>query len=119
MNYKQIGRRIRDCRDRKNMTQTELAERTELSAAYIGFIENARKHPSLDSLIRIVNALDTTLDIILTGYQRHDTAQYNSDTAMLLEDCSTYEKRIIYTMLVAMKSALREGLLVPKADECR
>ncbi len=116
MNYMLIGRRIRECRARKNMSQLELAERAELSATYIGFIENARKHPGLASLIRIANALDTTVDILLTGYQKNDTTQYNGDIAILMEDCSPYEKCIMYTMLASMKSALREYYLLFKSD---
>jgi putative aldouronate transport system permease protein len=35
------------------MSQAELAEQVELSEDLIGFIENARKHPSLDAFVRI------------------------------------------------------------------
>ena len=116
MNYFLIGRRIREFRLRKNMTQAQLAEQSMLSVAYIGFIENARKHPSLDALVKIAAVLDTTVISILTGQQKADSVQRADDFEGLLFDCSADEKYILYMILESIKKVLRNGIPMPNVD---
>lgn len=43
VNYKTIGAKIRKLRKSKGLTQERLAEMVDVSAAYIGHIERAKK----------------------------------------------------------------------------
>lgn len=57
----------------KKYRQEDLAERTGLSANYIGMVERGEKVPSLETFINILNALDVSADMVLadvlkTGY---------------------------------------------------
>ncbi len=65
MNYESIGRNIRASRIRKKLRQEDLAEMTELSVTYIGMIERGEKIPSLETFIRILNALEASADVVL------------------------------------------------------
>ncbi|HCB10954.1 MAG TPA: transcriptional regulator [Cyanobacteria bacterium UBA11991] len=56
--YKSIGKRIKYIREKKNLTQEKLAEKSGLSLDYIGKIEVSINKPGLKSLIKIANALD-------------------------------------------------------------
>ena len=56
--YKSIGMRIKYLREKKNLTQDKLAEKTGLSIDYIGKIEVSINKPGLRALIKISNALD-------------------------------------------------------------
>ena len=58
--HRQIGLKIAYYRKLKSITQEELAEKTGLSAAYVGHIEapNINKGISLDTLFDIASALD-------------------------------------------------------------
>ena len=60
-----IGRRIQAYREGMGLKQEELAEQVELSCNYLGAIEREVKTPSLDTLIRIINALEVSADEIL------------------------------------------------------
>ena len=60
-----IGRNIRKYRMEKKMRQEDLAEKTGLSANYIGMLERSEKLPALDTLISILNALGITADAVL------------------------------------------------------
>ena len=42
-----------------------LAELTDLSISYISHIETAKKKPSLESILKIVNALNVTVDELM------------------------------------------------------
>ena len=65
MDKNSIGNNIRKYRIDKKMNQEQLAERADLSTPYIGMIERGEKMPSLESFIKIVNALDVSADVIL------------------------------------------------------
>lgn len=53
--------RIRDALKKREMTQEDLAIDTDLSQSAISAFLSGRKNPSLDSLIKIVTALDMTM----------------------------------------------------------
>ena len=109
INYKLIGRRVKETRCRKNLSQAMLAEFADLSVAYIGHIETGRKQASLESLIRIANVLNTTVDYLLAGNQTKDTGVYATELSLLFEGCSTYEKQIIVDLAASAKEILRRN----------
>jgi transcriptional regulator with XRE-family HTH domain len=106
LNFKLIGLRIKESRLRKRMSQAELAERIDMSVSYISRIETAKKQASLNSLVRIANALGVTVDHMLNGNQTSDSAEYRIDLVQLLEGCTSCEKRIIYEIASAVKKSL-------------
>lgn len=56
--YKLIGKRIKFFREKQNLTQENLAEKSGLSLDYIGKIEVCINKPGLKALIKIASALD-------------------------------------------------------------
>ena len=55
-----IGRKIRDLRNQKGLTQQELADRTELTKGYISQLENGNVAPSVITLLDLIECLGTT-----------------------------------------------------------
>lgn len=53
----EIGSRIRDLRIRKNLTQEELGERTDLTKGYISQVEHDQSSPSLETFFDILSVL--------------------------------------------------------------
>lgn len=66
MNYADLGTRIRQERQRLNLTQEKLAERVDLSHAYIGQIERGERSLSLETLVKLANELGSTVDYLLS-----------------------------------------------------
>ncbi len=60
--YQMAGKRIRFFREQDGLTQAELAEKTGLSDNFIGLIERGIKHPTLETLNKIAEALEVRLD---------------------------------------------------------
>ena len=108
MDYLLIGKHIRGHRRRRQLSQERLAEMIEVSPTYIGTIERAQKHPSLATLVKIANVLETTVDSLLMGNLHHDAAQYHEAITTLLLDCTPPERHIIYLIIESLKAALRE-----------
>ena len=72
INYQEIGRRIAARRRALHMKQSEVCEKCDLNDKYLSAIECARSIPSLDVLLRICDALETTPDSLLLGVKQSD-----------------------------------------------
>ncbi|WP_258529021.1 helix-turn-helix domain-containing protein [Enterococcus faecalis] len=64
----ELGTRIRELRLSRKMTQQELAERCELSLPFINLIENNKRNVSLETLVKILTALDISLSDFFRPY---------------------------------------------------
>lgn len=60
-----IGQRVRDFRERQNLTQTALAGRVGVHQAYIANIENGSKSPSIRTVVLLAAALGVTPNDLL------------------------------------------------------
>ncbi|MBQ2977239.1 MAG: helix-turn-helix transcriptional regulator [Clostridia bacterium] len=67
MNYADLGLQIRRLRKRKKMTQAQLARETGISAPYLGLIEQGRRIASLETFVRICNALQAEPGLLLAA----------------------------------------------------
>lgn len=66
MDYKRLGKRIREERLKLNLTQAQLAESIDISDTYMGAIERGERSLTLDTLVRLVNRLGVTVDYMLS-----------------------------------------------------
>lgn len=57
----ELGAKIKDMRQQKNLTQEELADRCELTKGYISQLENDLTSPSIATLCDLLNALGSNL----------------------------------------------------------
>lgn len=62
--YKELGQNIKKRRKELGLTQQELADKLNMSLNFVGKIEVAFSKPSLDTLIEIAKALETTVSVL-------------------------------------------------------
>jgi transcriptional regulator with XRE-family HTH domain len=62
-----LGRRLSDLRDKRGLSQTQLADMSEIGRAHLSQIENGAVAPRIDTLYAIANALELTLSELLAG----------------------------------------------------
>ena len=67
MDYRTLGKRIHDIRQKMHMTQKDLADAIGVSGSFIGHIERAEKVPSLETVARLSRALGVSLDRLVFG----------------------------------------------------
>lgn len=60
-----LGSRIRSARKEKGFTQELLAEKADISLAYMGEIERGVKYPSMNVFIKLVEVLDVSADYLM------------------------------------------------------
>ena len=58
----EIGKRIKEIRSEKGISQEKLALKAELDRTYVAGVENGKRNPSIKSLEKIINALDTNFE---------------------------------------------------------
>jgi len=59
--YKHLGLNIKRLRNQRNLTQQQLADKIGKGLNFMGKIEIAFSKPSLDTIIKIADALDVTV----------------------------------------------------------
>ena len=94
-----IGRNIRKYRMEKKMRQEDLAEKTGLSANYIGMLERGEKLPALDTFISILNALGITADAVLCDVLENGYTVKNSMLNDKLQSLPEAERNKIYEVI--------------------
>ena len=106
---KLIGKRVKEVRVARGMPQMLLAEKSDISVPYLSYIENKKKAPSLEVIVKIAMALNTSVDSLLEGNQTTYSGIYEKEIVEIMFDCSPYEKRILYEMLNSLKSSIRQN----------
>lgn len=73
--YDVIARNIKFYRKSRNMTQAELAEKTEYSHEFIRRIEapNSKKNFSIDAVSNIADALDINIELLFEKKDRENS----------------------------------------------
>ena len=83
LDYSEIGRRIAQRRKELGLKQAQVCERAGINDKYLSCIERATSIPSLEVVMRLALALDTTPDTFLTGSLRFQDDQWRDVAEML------------------------------------
>lgn len=75
INYEEIGKRIARRRKELGLKQSEVEEKADLSQKYLSNIERSISIPSIEVIMRIALALDTTPDEFLVGTLQTNDAE--------------------------------------------
>ena len=99
LDYSEIGRRIAQRRKQLGLKQHEVCDKAEISEKYLSCIERATSIPSLEVLMRIARALDTTPNDLLLGSSRLGQAPWQ-DVAELLRGLGSKELSLAKSFLL-------------------
>ena len=100
LDYVALGMRIRKARKERHVTQEQLGEICELSTAHIGHIERGTRIPSLDTLFRITQALNVSMDYLVFDSIAPDEQLFTSLNSML----QTKDKRKVKVFLITVRA---------------
>lgn len=88
-NIEESGKRIAELRKEKKLTQEGLVEVIGMSHKTINSIKKGKKGTSIDTLVLIAEALDTTMDYIVTGKKDE-----NSELSRIFQGLSNDKKEL-------------------------
>lgn len=104
-----LGKRIKAIRRRKKISQMALSEMIGCSPNHLSYIENGNRSMSLASFVRLVNALDVGADELLMDSLDHADEAMDRKFSSMMADRTEYEKRLLLSILFAVKEAIREN----------
>lgn len=99
-----LGKRVRELRKKRGLTQEQLAERANVDVKYLGNIERGRENPTIGTLEKLVNALSVKLHQILNfEHEVQGERLLRRRIVQILEKCDEKELRAILRLISAIK----------------
>lgn len=83
LDYKEIGQRIARRRKTLGLRQTQVCEMAGINDKYLSCIERATSIPSLEVVMRLAVALNTTPDEFLVGSVRQEQEEWKGIAELL------------------------------------
>ena len=99
LDYSEIGRRIARRRKELGLRQVQVCEKAGINDKYLSCIERATSIPSLEVIMKLAIALDTTPDEFLTGSVRHESSEWQ-DVAELLRGMDSKQLGLAKSLLL-------------------
>jgi len=108
INTQLFGKRIREERQKRNLTLEQLSEKCDISSNFLGQLERGKNVPSLKSLIRIANVLEVSIDGLLFENLEKISAQhyFSKQVEDITKDFTAIQKQIIIGGLKLLKEFL-------------
>lgn len=91
-----IGQRLKKARIDKDMTQENLAEKLDISVAFLSRVERGLSHVNLKRLSQICNILGVSEGYILNGTASTSEQYLISEFNEILSSCSPEKQKLIY-----------------------
>lgn len=98
LDYSEIGRRVARRRKELGLRQVEVCERAGINDKYLSCIERATSIPSLEVIMKLALALDTTPDEFLTGSIRYEGDEWRN-VAELMRGMSSGQLQLAKSFL--------------------
>ena len=108
MDYISLGKRIREERLRQHLTQAQLANDISISETYMGSIERGERCVPLDTLVRIVERLDVTVDYLLSDSLSISDSNIMIQIEQILNDQPIERKQMAVEVLRTLFSCLKD-----------
>lgn len=104
----EVGKRIREIRLSKGMTQNDLAFAAHISTSNVSDIELGKSKIWLTTFIKIIEALQVSSDTILRPDVPSVNEIYQNEYAELLADCTPSEMESIINIVRQVKTTLHQ-----------
>ena len=98
LDYYVIGERLKKARLAKNYTQEYLAEKMNVSVAFLSRIERGSSHINLKRLTEICKLLDLSEGEILTGSVTNPESYLVTEFNQLFRNCPPEKLKLIYNI---------------------
>ncbi|MDD3186742.1 MAG: helix-turn-helix transcriptional regulator [Anaerostipes sp.] len=109
VDYKKIGQRIRESRNKYGWAQSELAYRTKLTPSHMSHIETGQTKLALPTIVKIANALSVSVDELLYDNLEEVKPVYDKKIAEELSDCNAAELEAFFEIIQATKKVIRKN----------
>lgn len=102
MDFKRLGKQIREVRKEQGLTQEKLAELIGMSTNHISHIESGLTKLSIETLVSICNALNTTPDNLMWDSAHNTQENIKGEIGKLLKSASHDDLLLINKVIKAI-----------------
>ena len=95
LDYNIIGERLKKARIENNLTQEKLAEKLDVSIAFLSRIERGSSHISLKRLSQICDILGITEGSILNGSSNNSNTYLASEFDDILKNTTSEKQKLM------------------------
>ncbi len=96
---KDFGQRIKELRNKKGITQYQLAEMTGIDPKHMSHIETGRSFPKADLIEKFANALDIDYTELFKTQHLDDRKRLLEKLGSYLENASDTDLQVIYKII--------------------
>lgn len=94
--YSVIGRRIKNARIAQKLKQEELADKIDVSVAFMSRVERGNSKVNLKRLTQIAEVLNVSPGYLLTGSNASSKDYLKEDFKDILSKCTPEQQKFIY-----------------------
>lgn len=102
IDYSVIGSRIKQARLAKNMTQEDLADKIDISVAFLSRVERGNSHINLKRLNQLCGLLDVSEGYLLNGASSSSENYLDKEFTDLIKSVSPEKQKLIYNVAKAI-----------------
>lgn len=99
IDYEKLGIKVKALRQKKGLTQDALAEMVHCYTSHISNIENNHTKVSLNTLLAIANALQTSIDYLLSNQYDNPSPALDQEILRAIRNCDTEKKEQILKII--------------------
>ncbi|MGM9551852.1 MAG: helix-turn-helix domain-containing protein [Clostridia bacterium] len=103
-----LGKRIKEMRQLKHMTGDKFSEMVGISSTFLWDLENGSKRPSVDTLVKIANILECSLDSLLCDCLEKSTVPQLNNISKKLDKLDKHQLRLVELTIDSMLNAFKD-----------
>ncbi|MCL2003969.1 MAG: helix-turn-helix transcriptional regulator [Oscillospiraceae bacterium] len=87
IDYKLVGQKVKQMRNKNNYTQEMMAEMCDISTSYLGHIERGSRKLTLETALKIATCLHISLDaLVIDGLGQSESLVFNLQAVLDKKD---------------------------------
>lgn len=101
-----FGKRVRNIRKQRGLSQEKLSELCDLHPTYIGQIERGEKNASLETIMSICKGLDVAPSLLFENISAVGERTIPEEIYETVIELSESEQKVIYDIVSSVKSLI-------------
>jgi transcriptional regulator with XRE-family HTH domain len=97
-----IGRRIKEARQAKGLSQEALSDKIGMSAKYLSSVERGKENPTLDTLIKLADALEVETSELFNYQHRRSPEELRQLVSRLMDEGHDEKLRLMAKIITAI-----------------
>ena len=104
----ELGKRIREGRERQKMSQEELAHSADISPNYLRRVEAGKSNITVIKFVKLLDALGLEGDRTMGRTTKPATSEVDERIQSILDDCTLSEREGLLDLLKTAKETMRK-----------